>query len=49
MFNQEVLRTNPINQSPVGQREADSQGLANFVSARPPTGDYYSRQTSNVS
>lgn len=37
-----ALRINSrINQSPVGQEEANSQGLAILVSARPPTGDSY--------
>lgn len=37
-----ALRINSrINKSPVGQEEANSQGLAILVSARPPTGDSY--------
>ena len=40
----EVLRTNEKTLiSPVGLREANSLELANFVSARPPTGDFYFR------
>lgn len=37
-----VLRTNEKTlKSPVGLKEASSKELANFVSARPPTGDFY--------
>ena len=40
----DVLRTNEKTLiSPVGLKEANSLELANFVSARPPAGDFYSK------
>ena len=42
-----VLRIKEIKKSPVGQKEASSQGLAILVSARPPTGAFYSALKQN--